>query len=295
LLTRAHHEQTSGPTDVDCARRCQRTGTLRDSAQAEHGQVVIAGQWLSLEDGPQRYALRPCRRPVVNLVGRPLGEPLMRAVLVGPGRVRGQGPLDAAHGPVEHEPTGVFQFERFPKPLDQRQGAVSVDLAVTATDPEPRESAGEEFGGDASEPTSQEVDLDRLTTDLLLEDGDLEGERLKPGNAGTPDVVTLGDPAGNQEEGAVHPGTVRDVRGRAVRSRAGRRDVRREAPRMATGRRRLPPPAVELDRVPWAPVSPIPPLSRRSCRDVRARAQRRDQPGMQVIVGDRLTNEGMDG
>ena len=86
LATRASHERTSGPTDVDCARRCQRTGTLRGSAQAEHGQVAIAGQGFGVEDGPQRHLRCAPGRPVVSLVGQclmkqPGSRPSAAAVL----------------------------------------------------------------------------------------------------------------------------------------------------------------------------------------------------------------------
>ncbi len=54
LATRAPHEQTSGPMDVGCARRFQRTETLRDGAQAEDGQVAVPAAidapWVFLDE-----------------------------------------------------------------------------------------------------------------------------------------------------------------------------------------------------------------------------------------------------
>jgi len=67
------------------------------------------------------------------------------------------------------------------------------------------------------------------------------------------------------------------------------------APGVATRRRRPPRSAVRTERVPWTPVAPYPPLSRRSCRDVQGRARRRDQLGMQALRGDRLTRQGAHG
>jgi hypothetical protein len=124
--------------------------------------------------------------------------------------------------------------------------------------------------GHASLAASQEVVLDGQAADPLLEDGELEEEWPEPGEPGTPDAVALRDPAGNEEEGTEHPGTVRGVRGLAASNRTDRRDVRQPAPRVATGRRRRSRRALHTDRVAWTPVSPTSRLSLRSCADVQA-------------------------
>lgn len=68
--------------------------------------------------------------------------------------------------------------------------------------------AGAAEMGEAPEPGSEEVVLLSEAVDFLLENVDQGGEGTAAGHAGTPEVVSQADPAGDEQEWTEHPGRV---------------------------------------------------------------------------------------